>query len=163
MKAFVKCRRCGRAKNLLHACTHCGFQPVKLNAHVLLAAAVIAGVPIAFSILMHARPKQPTLQKAETLQKRDAATDLALSAAVTLKKTLPDPDGLELDSVIVNSSGAVCFRYRSKTSDDHRQAIVSGSKILTQDRVHDFLGSWNELCAGKQGTETVGRINWMAL
>src|SRR5579872_2451726 len=119
MRIFIKCKRCGKAKNLQFACPHCGFQPVEVNLRVLLTAAIIGGAPIAFSILMtmHDRPKDPKiLKKLEAIQDIGVAAEHALTAAVMLKKSIPDPDYVELNSVVVDASGTVCFRYRAKNS-----------------------------------------------
>jgi hypothetical protein len=92
----------------------------------------------------------------------------AVNGAITLKKTMRDPESFQLEStLLIEGTGAVCYEYRARNGFgglNAGKAVVSGDGKQFKTREMDgFHGLWNKECAGKLGTEVAAGIRMFGL
>lgn len=81
------------------------------------------------------------------------AAEGSSSAADTLKNSLPDPLGFEVENSRTGSDGVTCITYHVSNGGggkDRNHAIVDGDKVMRESTGNQkFAKAWNEKCAKK--------------
>jgi hypothetical protein len=180
--ALIKCKECGNdVSSKALTCPKCGIRiarkPMGCGTAIGILAIIFIAIPAFLSGVMSgsARTSIPTAQKpAETPEdtakrkKDDAAIQRATAGAITLKKSMRDPDSFKLESaLVIEGTGAVCYEYRAKNgfggTNVGQAVLASDGKNFRSSTMDGFSRLWNKECAGKKGTDAATAIRWFAL
>lgn len=176
--ALIKCKECGNeVSSKAEACPKCGAKiaPEKMGCGktlvVVFLGFIILGVAGSIvssftdsSASTNQAPKTPEQLAAD--KKEDEAMQRAVFGAMTLKKTMRDPDSFKLESaLVIDGTGAVCYDYRAKngfggTNVGHA-VLASNGKTFKTNEMDGFTHLWNKQCANKRGTEVEAAANRM--
>jgi len=160
--SFVKCRKCGKiARTEVKICPAC--HPARTavkrppNAAVIAAGIAFAGIAagmaawLSFGANDVVRPEEAGAAPAAVNSSGDGDRHrVAMTTAIarSVKNSLPDPDALVWERMLVNDSASViCLEYKVKTApDEYREARFSYVDGKTSEQVED----WHRHCADKR-------------
>lgn len=169
--ALTPCPECGAPiSKKARACPSCGATVRRTNLLTKLLAGLF-GITLVISIVaaidddeqaqatasaeaQRRAALSPEQRNAEdqAAQAAKAAAELRFQrahlAAITVKRSLKDPDSLKWEHIYTNDDASVvCLRYRAKNSFG---GYVIEDTTLVGDTFNQTPAAWNAHCAGKQ-------------
>lgn len=165
--ALIKCKECGNEiSTKAEACPKCGVRitPEKMGCGktvvvAFLGIVIIAAMSSIFSPSSDssaAKQEPQTPEQVAAKKKEDEAVQRAMIGAMTLKKTMRDPDSFKLESaLVIDGSGVVCYDYRARNGFGGMNAghAVFTTKTFKTNDMDGFTRLWNRECADKRGFE----------
>ena len=162
---LVICESCGKeiASNA-RVCPHCGRRrthPFVMGCAVFLVGILLIIIYASYIGRAHAAlENHPESHSATPAQRASAG-------AMVLRKVMQFPESFRLYSaVIVDGTGAVCYRFLTKNS---LGGISSGMAVLAPDgkfmtsEARVFREEWQKECAGKPGRDIAKSIRWLPI
>ena len=129
---------------------------------VLLACLFVIVVVVSVVSSANRRNTSGTASASEQDKKSVARWEIALGGAVTLRKSMRDPDSFKVSSALEMEDGAVCYQYRARNGFggmNVAQAVFTGDRFIDESQPA-FNKSWKTECAGKIGKDVASEINY---
>lgn len=109
-------------------------------------------------------PAPVARKKTDAEVKREAGINRAVSAVMTIRQIIRNPDSLVVEKVLLMDSGSVCLNVRGQNGFggvNKMSAVAFGDDMRTSE-MSGFTQRWNKDCANKSGEDVTEYAKSMA-